>query len=212
GRQGLELPAVARPNPCLVSSLPSPVSAVACGYNHNVFLLVDGSVFAFGMAASNGRVAGLDTVRVVSVAAGSGTSFAVTEAGELFSWGQGRFGALGTGSEADRALPTRLDCFGEKRRSAVAHVSAGRHHSIAITRSRRTYVWGDDRFGQLGIGRAQTGNGGRHQNRPVEISWPAVMTPSQTSAGGRHTLCLVEVAGAPPGRETAVFSWGARGH
>lgn len=55
----------------------------------------------------------------------------------MYSWGRGTLGRLGTGSESDQLLPTRVKFFGsddekEEKRKTVG-IAAGAYHSLAIT-------------------------------------------------------------------------------
>jgi len=44
----------------------------------------------------------------MEVSCGSGHSAAVMENGEVYTWGDGRYGALGNGSLENRYCPTRV--------------------------------------------------------------------------------------------------------
>ena len=39
----------------------------------------------------------------------------------------------------------------------VAQIACGDRHSLALTKAGQLYAWGDNSFGQLGIGKAATG-------------------------------------------------------
>ena len=45
---------------------------------------------------------------VVSIAAGQGFSAAVTLSGRVFTWGRGKYGALGSGRTEDRSTPAAV--------------------------------------------------------------------------------------------------------
>jgi alpha-tubulin suppressor-like RCC1 family protein len=79
------------------------------------------------------------------VAAGVGSSCAVSERGEAWCWGRNRGGQLGTGSRADRALPMRL-----RAPSPVAAVALAGTHSCALTTAGQALCWGANRSGQVG--------------------------------------------------------------
>lgn len=50
----------------------------------------------------------LQGIPIKMVAAGAEHSVAVTEQGELFGWGWGRYGNLGLGDRFDRVLPDKV--------------------------------------------------------------------------------------------------------
>ena len=45
---------------------------------------------------------------VVGIAAGQGFSAAVTLSGRVFTWGRGKYGALGSGRTEDRSMPAAV--------------------------------------------------------------------------------------------------------
>ena len=57
---------------------------------------------------------------------------AISEDGDVWTWGKGTNGVLGHGDEADRSIPTRLgkDAFGE---SAAVMVACSVHHTMVVT-------------------------------------------------------------------------------
>lgn len=55
--------------------------------------------------------------------------------GEVYSWGRGTFGRLGTGSEGDEHVPTAVApavAVGGRPRPKFAAVAAGAYHSLAL--------------------------------------------------------------------------------
>ena len=45
---------------------------------------------------------------VIGIAAGQGFSAAVTLSGRVFTWGRGKYGALGSGRTEDRSMPAAV--------------------------------------------------------------------------------------------------------
>ena len=66
----------------------------------------------------------------------------MTEAGELWAWGQGSRGRLGLNDEQRRLAPTRVDPqhFAHAPISAVA--AGEESHSAAVTAGGALYTWG----------------------------------------------------------------------
>ena len=56
----------------------------------------------------------------------------------------GKFGKLGHGDEAPKALPTRV--MGELAELRVVQVSAGKAHTAALTDGGTVYIWGEKGF------------------------------------------------------------------
>ncbi|CAN7133815.1 hypothetical protein BRARA_H02170 [Brassica rapa] len=94
---------------------------VALGWNHALLLTVDGKVFKLGNTLDKQsekqqlqegssetlleKVHGFDGVKVVQIAAGAEHSAAVTESGEVQTWGWGEHGQLGLGDTNDQTNP-----------------------------------------------------------------------------------------------------------
>ena len=69
--------------------------------------------------------------------------------GQVYTWGEGQHGALGTGTLQDQFKPARIQIPGESR---IAKVDCGREHSVLLDVSGRVYVSGSNKRGQLGLG------------------------------------------------------------
>ncbi|CAL8100832.1 unnamed protein product [Orchesella dallaii] len=122
---------------------------IAAGQHHAIALSEEGKVFTLGRN-TDGRlgigseteeqdifepilVEGLADKKCVLVAAGASTSYAVTEAGLLYSWGFGENFQLAAGDDDDRDVPTQ--CFGKPNtpiNGKVVNVSAGGQH-VGVT-------------------------------------------------------------------------------
>lgn len=110
-------------------------------------------------------VEGLKNVRVKAIAGGREHTLALTQCGEIFSFGGGHGDAhlavLGTAETSAtsvltrckqaRALPTKVctDAFDSSR---VTVISSGWDHCFAITEDGSLFTWGSGYAGQLGHG------------------------------------------------------------
>ncbi|XP_053218351.1 alsin isoform X1 [Podarcis raffonei] len=65
---------------------------------------------------------------------------------EVWSWGKGKEGQLGHGDTLPRLQPLCVKSLDGKE---VIHLSAGGHHSLALTAKSQVYSWGSNTFGQL---------------------------------------------------------------
>jgi alpha-tubulin suppressor-like RCC1 family protein len=95
---------------------------------------------------------------------------------QLWLWGAGSFGRLGTNSFISRSSPVQTVSGGTNWRT----VSAGGCHTAAIKTDGTLWTWGDGSFGRLG------NNAITNQSSPIQTvsggtSWRTV------SAGGSHT-------------------------
>ncbi|KAM3855270.1 alsin isoform 3-T3 [Vipera latastei] len=65
---------------------------------------------------------------------------------EVWSWGKGKNGQLGHGDVLPRLQPLCVKSLDGKE---VIHLSAGGHHSLALTAKSQVYAWGNNAYGQL---------------------------------------------------------------
>lgn len=92
--------------------------------------------------------------RVISVACGDSFSLTLLSNGQVYSWGESDYGALGIGSQGVRRQvkkPVLIDIF---RFNPVLAISAGSHHCLALLADDRqaVYGWGCGLHGRLGDG------------------------------------------------------------
>lgn len=147
----------------------TPVLATACGREHTLALTKDGVVFAFG-AGFGGRlglgseadeeypvhITALTGERIVRIDAGECHSAALNDSGEVFTWGFGNSGALGTGSRDNSVVPTKIsggwqdDKDDSGAPSTVTAIACGGYHTLVATNAGKVYGWGDAAAGQLG--------------------------------------------------------------
>ena len=180
------------------------VVAIASGDNHNLALLVDGTVWAWGYNGygqlGNGtntnsniplKVPGLRGV--TAIAASSNQSFALRSDGTLWGWGSNGNGALGLGHNINRNVPTQVLNNDYSVFGGVKQVVAGGDHTFAQKQDGSWWVWGTNSAGQLGIGSTVS---------PYYFPTPFNSLPgvSQLSAGYSHTLALKN--------DGTVYVWG----
>eukprot|EP00824_Muranothrix_gubernata_P020693 TRINITY_DN4136_c0_g1_i1.p1 TRINITY_DN4136_c0_g1~~TRINITY_DN4136_c0_g1_i1.p1 ORF type:complete len:700 (+),score=115.76 TRINITY_DN4136_c0_g1_i1:59-2101(+) len=138
------------------------VVKAACGALHSAVLTDNGEVFTWGGGdyglLGHGDETGhpfpvrIETLlghRVVSVSAGHCFTNALTDDGQLYSWGLGDNGELGHGDSVDRPLPCRIEFFDGRR---IIYIASGSRHSVALTENYELFTWGCGANGQLGHG------------------------------------------------------------
>ena len=141
------------------------------------------------------KVLALSEFQIQSVALGFRHCIAVTNMGGVFSWGINTHGQCGHGMKsAIVQTPQSVLALVDIR---VRNASAGRAHSLVVTKEGVVYSFGCGRFGQLGY------------NSDIECSPNILMglstehTIASTATGKNHSLALTI--------EGKVYAWGIRG-
>jgi len=139
------------------------VVGAAAGYNHTAVWTKGGELFTFGNG-KQGRlghggwndepvprlVQALAGKKVIGAAAGANHMAVWTEAGELFTFGCGRWGKLGHGrGENDWCVPKLVEVLAGKD---VIGATAGDHHIAVWTEAGELFTFGCGRRGVLGHG------------------------------------------------------------
>ncbi|MGK3960038.1 SBBP repeat-containing protein [Sorangium sp. So ce118] len=139
--------------------------AVAGGASHSLALLSDGTMRAwgynfFGQLGIGNQVQQSSPVPVPGVAgvtnvvAGQYFSLAMSSSsGATWSWGQNSAGQLGNGTSPANALsPTVVVGL-----SGPLDLAAGAYHATALTQQCPVWSWGQNIYGQLGLGGSPEG-------------------------------------------------------
>jgi alpha-tubulin suppressor-like RCC1 family protein len=185
-----------RSTPVAVTGLGSGVRAVAASRWHTCALTNAGAVLCWGDNSLGELGDGTTTNRhtpvvvnglesgVVGIAAGSGHTCALTNAGAVLCWGGNNLGQLGDGTTTDRPTPGAVTGLG----SGVAAVAAtGGGHTCAL-KGGVAWCWGWNDWGQLGDGTTT------NALTPVAVSGLG-SSVAAISAGWRHS-CARTSAGA----------------
>lgn len=152
------------PTPVLDEAGTAPLAdvvALAAGYEHTIAITADGNAWTFGRNSYGqlGRSAGATDlpgrvtdnagtglfVGAAAAAGGARHTLLLDGNGDVWSFGSNLYGQLGLGDTVDASTPTKLDTLAD-----VAKIAAGEYTSAAITDGGDLYVWGIDRFGEIG--------------------------------------------------------------
>jgi alpha-tubulin suppressor-like RCC1 family protein len=111
----------------------------------------------------------------------------------MLAWGGNTSGQLGNGSTKVASIPTATTL--PVGAGAVAAISAGNSHSLAVTSTGKVLAWGDNTFGQLGNGTSTS------SSLPVAVALPTGTDITAVSGGAAFSLALTSTG--------QVLAWGS---
>lgn len=186
------------------------VVQVSNGGTHTLALTVDGCVYAWGdndcgqlgngslrpekvpvqvpMGAFGGK-------QLVGVSAGWQSSYAWSEDGAVFAWGDSEFGQCGQFAE-HVTTPSRI-LSGALETQSVKKLVSGNSFVMALCQSGEVVVWGYNHGGQLGDG---TTTNNAVPSVVLSGEEPEPLVAVDVSAGNFHALAVLE--------DGRLFSWG----
>ncbi|XP_056423740.1 probable E3 ubiquitin-protein ligase HERC3 isoform X3 [Hyla sarda] len=183
---------------------------VACGQAHSVALNSQGQLFSWG-AGSEGQlghsitehsvpvprqIKKLNLQKILQVSCGNQHCLALSDDGQLFTWGQNNHGQLGLGP----GFTQQSSPQGVKSLEGIplAQVTAGGYHSFALSLSGAVFGWGKNSSGQLGL------NDDQVRVSPCHVKPLRSQKVVYISCGEEHTAVLTKTGG--------LFTFGAGDH
>eukprot|EP00658_Telonema_sp_P-2_P066564 TRINITY_DN55557_c0_g2_i2.p1 TRINITY_DN55557_c0_g2~~TRINITY_DN55557_c0_g2_i2.p1 ORF type:complete len:220 (+),score=53.12 TRINITY_DN55557_c0_g2_i2:408-1067(+) len=106
----------------------------------------------------------------------------LSEAGDAYSFGYGFEGALGHGSKDSQKLPKKLDL---PENAIIKQAACGRNFTLLLTDDGTVFAFGDDGYGQLGLGRSE-----RYVRTPQKVQYLAREEIVSVFAGENHSAAL----------------------
>ncbi|XP_076413243.1 putative E3 ubiquitin-protein ligase HERC4 isoform X9 [Peromyscus maniculatus bairdii] len=139
------------------------------------------------------QVVALDAQNIVAVSCGEAHTVALNDKGQMFAWGLDSDGQLGLlGSEECIRVPRNIKSLSDIQ---IVQVACGYYHSLALSKASEVFCWGQNKYGQLGLGIDC-----KKQTSPQLIKSLLGIPFMQVAAGGAHSFVLT-LSGA-------IFGWG----
>ncbi|XP_052894618.1 probable E3 ubiquitin-protein ligase HERC4 [Anopheles moucheti] len=188
------------------------VTQAACGTTHTLFLTKEGKIYACGNndhgqlghdtdTLPNKRprmsrfklLTSLENYIIMNISCGTAHSLALTNWGQVFSWGSNAVGQLGLDAENGRQqTPRMIKAIGAKH---IVQIASGQYHCLALTNNGELYGWGSNSYGQLGIGTTN-----EKVPTPTLIKSLAGVPIAFIACGGNHSFVV--------SKSGAIFGWG----
>lgn len=117
------------------------------------------------------------------IACGSDHTLLVDSAGYCWSWGNNSYGQLGL--DHIRQINNKPVAIANFLYNRVSFVACGKDHSSCITQNGECFVWGRNKYGQLGF----DNNPFLHRG-PTMLTMPSMNKVVYITCGANHTCCL----------------------
>jgi hypothetical protein len=152
-----------------------------------------GHGYGLSYAAPN-LLSSLGTTQIpfMRIACGAQHTIGCTFDGSVLTWGNGQYGQLGNGEFPEDYKGVGINVAYTPQQVAqlksyfVVGVAAGRWHSMVLITDRSVWVWGDNKFGQLGLDNYET------QGVPRRIFALDSRQPCSVHAGSWHSGAVTE--------------------
>ncbi|XP_015440518.1 PREDICTED: RCC1 and BTB domain-containing protein 1-like [Dufourea novaeangliae] len=180
---------------------------IACGSNHSLALIDNGEIYAwgknnFGQAGKSESVdqnaptkinSTLSDKKFICISCGDSFCIAVTDSGEVYSWGDNSEGQLGIGNFKNQANPCKVSTL---TGIIIEKVVCGYKHTLALSNKGVLYVWGGNNNGELGLDSI------RNACFPVKLAVSTVSRVLDVAANHDNNISVAMAEG------TEIFIWG----
>lgn len=140
---------------------------------------------------------GLKDKKIVQLSAGYNHSLVVDTEGQVYGWGNNRFGKLGNGLTSSSRIPVKVDTSDVLKNKKIIQVSGGYSQSLALDSEGHVYSWGYNFHGQLG------NNSNVNSSLPVGVDTSSVLKDKkiiQIDTGYNNSMAVSS--------DGQVYAWG----
>jgi alpha-tubulin suppressor-like RCC1 family protein len=178
------------------------------GVYHTMFLTDTGDVYAcgrgeYGQLGTGSREnqltptkinfpPGGDRIKEISTSNNFHSVF-LSETGEVYACGSGRYGQLGTGTEEDQLTPVKINFppdAGGLQAGPIKKISANNSHTIFLSEAGKVYACGYGEDGELGFGTIKSSLTPINVEFSSDASGPQTVKIKEIGDGGYHSTFL----------------------
>ncbi|KAF2070250.1 hypothetical protein CYY_008433 [Polysphondylium violaceum] len=195
------------------NSIKASIVLVECGGEHTIAVDANHQVYSWGsdkygqlglgtksVALTRPKIIeNLSGQKIQCIAAGYAHTLVLKKSGDLYSFGYGELGQLGTGQYKSNSVPTRIETSGIIKMlhgGRITQVAAGYGHSVMCSDNGEVFSWGLGKYGQLGHGTME------NICRPKLVE--NLLGVTKISCGHFHTVATTDLKN--------VYSWGQGDH
>lgn len=139
--------------------------------------------------------------KIIQIALGLEHSMALTNLGNVYTWGSNEYGQLGNNSIYNESRPVKITTyFSLNSQEIITQISAGYWHNGAITNQGHVFTWGSNSGGRLGIGRTliNVAKTPRNITNSFNLGYGEIII--ELSLGGWQSMALSS--------EGRIYTWG----
>jgi alpha-tubulin suppressor-like RCC1 family protein len=127
------------------------------------------------------KVEKLSKNSICFIGCGKDSTFAISDTGRLFTWGNQQFGKLGLNhSHSCMSVPMQVSTL---TKFNIVLCSMGRNHSLCLSDKGNLFAWGSNTFGQLGLEGVTAS-----VSTPQEVPTGRDLNIRHLACGGFHSL------------------------
>ncbi|MCB1197687.1 MAG: hypothetical protein KDK51_04880 [Deltaproteobacteria bacterium] len=123
----------------------------------------------------------------ISIDAGSDHACGVHDSGALLCWGDNTYGQLSNGSVGNSNVPLLYVHNDDSGLFEFASISAGKSHNCGVNQDGKILCWGDNTYGQLGVGDTTS------RNAPTEITTNGFLNRFFSVSVGEEKSCGLHI-------------------
>lgn len=117
--------------------------------------------------------------KIIDLVYGQRHVMAITEDGGIYSWGDNRFGQLGSLNTFESLKPMLVG-------NHIVSLACGANHTLALTSTGQVFAWGRNNYGQIGIG------SNIDQLIPVKVAALEPFNVKMIKCGSSHSFALTD--------------------
>ncbi|XP_015916558.2 uncharacterized protein [Parasteatoda tepidariorum] len=177
--------------PLIIESLlAEKIQQVCCGQYHSMALTCSGRVYTWGwgvhgqLGHGNAEDQNIPKLiecikkrRIISICAGQGHSVLLSKNEEVYTFGCGMFGQLGTGTVLKQSRPVEINIPEQ-----IRLIASGFFHVIAVSNTNKIYTWGCNPQSL----RIQAQNSRRARQHGTNTSLNSRLSPGSTNGSSLH--------------------------